>query len=339
MPETPALPDVTELPGINRTAGAVALDYMADDDLGQILFEGGLIRDHLAIVIADVDALVPDGTEWRIHITGDLVRSVNDLDPAYATTPYTVGRGANTVGGKAVTQEDGTFDVLVSPSVWHVEESDDVPQAIADMAARVRHTFMHEAGHVAIDARGEDTLSIFPTIENLPFFEQVWSRHLGFMLEDYRIEIALAPIAPIPSPWVGSIGNDLAHFDAERSRSHEVGAVQGNFAEGRDVMIEATVHLTRALAYLAAETSDPTPDLAGEDLERWNRFVAPTWPAWVAAYGLATPANEPMTADAIAELIARLAALGPAFMSSVGFERTLSSTGEEQVWWLHNFEW
>jgi len=32
-PETPALPDVTELPGMNRTAGAVTLDYMADDDI------------------------------------------------------------------------------------------------------------------------------------------------------------------------------------------------------------------------------------------------------------------------------------------------------------------
>ena len=152
-----------------------------------------------------------------------------------------------------------TFDVLFSTEVWAVYESESMEQSFADMMARVRHSLMHEAGHVAIDARGEDALSIFPTIDHLDSFEATWSRHLGFMLEDYRIEVALAEVAPAPHPWVGSIGEDLAHFDSARSRSHEVGSVQGDLVGGRNVMIEATVHVTRALAYLAAETSDPTP--------------------------------------------------------------------------------
>lgn len=338
MPDMPPFPESIEVPGIARAAGAVTLDHMSDDVLGQILVDGGLFRDHLAGVVADADALVPDGAEWRIHITGDLVRSVNELDPAYATTPYTVERGANTVAGKTVTQDDGTFDVLISSAIWNVEVSDDVEQAVGDMAARVRHTFMHEAGHVAIDARGEDALSIFPSIDSLDAFEQVWSRHLGFMLEDYRIAIALASIAPVSESWVAMIGNDLAHFEAERARSHQVGVVQGDFGAGRDVMIEATVHLTRALAYLSAETSDPTPHLEADDLARWHRFVAPTWPRWVETYGLATPANEPMAADAVADVIASLAALAPEFMRSVGFERKMSEHGES-VWWLRDFEW
>lgn len=103
-------------------------------------------------------------------------------------------------------------------------------------------------------------------------------------------------------------------------------------------MIEAVVHVTRALAYLAAETGDPTPQLTGDNLERWNRLIAPTWPEWVAIYGLAAPANESMTNDAVADLIKRLSVLAPDFMRSVGFDRRTGPKGES-VWWLGDFDW
>lgn len=334
----PPLPNLIEISGVVRAAGRVTLDYMADDELQQILIDGGPIRDHLIAVIRDADALVPEGTEWRIHITGDLPASVKEIDAAIASTPYTVERGANTVAGKTIDQGDGTFDVLVSPLIWNLHDDVDVQQSLNDMAARVRHTFMHEAFHVAFHARREDALSALPSVDHLDWFEQVWSRHLGFMLEDYRIEAALKSLAPWPHSRVSQIGGELAHFEAERARSFQVGSVQGDPAGGRDVMIQAGADITQCLAYLAAETDDPTPFLADADLERWNRFIAPTWKEWLATYKLALPGNDLMTPAAVAAVIGRLGALGPRFLLSVGFERKMDAN-IESAWWLYAFSW
>jgi hypothetical protein len=337
--DTPGLPDSIALPGIDRPSGAVTLEYAADTIIGPILFEGGMFRDHFQSLLPEADSLVTPGTEWRIRICGDMPRLVAELDSAYAEVPYSTERGTNTVAGKTVKQDDGTFDVLLSTDIWNVYEGPDVEQALIEMGERVRHGLLHEAGHVALDSRGEDALSLLPNVEHLPAVQWIWSRHLGFMLEDYRIEFALASIAPVLHPWVNTIGSDLALFDCERSRSHRLGAIDGDYLGGRDVMIGAAVNLTRSLAYLAAETTDPASQFSGEGLERWERLVAPTWDEWIAAFQRASGAFDSMAPDAVVAAIETLAQLGHEFLTSVGFVHQVDEQGAESVWWLHDHRW
>ncbi|MDO7881787.1 hypothetical protein [Antiquaquibacter soli] len=327
----------TEVPGISRTSGAVSLSYYEETGIGPALIEGGLFREILVWALSDADALVPPGVVWRIHFTGDMVTSVAELNGTSEGETYTLDRGANVVAGKTIKQPDGSFDVVVSFDVWNVAVSEDIDHSVQEMALTLRHTLMHEAGHVAIDARGEDALDLIDDVDGLDRASVEWARHLGFMLEDYRIELALHSLAPNQIPRVSMISEDLALFDAERSRSQRVGA-EGRFVEGREVMLKAMVDLTRVLAYLAAECVDPVPTLVGADLERWNRFVAPTWESWVAAYGAALPATQPMARTEIIEIIRTLSRLAPAMLSSVGFERTFEGDNEA-VWWLRSFEW
>lgn len=337
----PALPDHVDLPGVERANGAVTLDYMADDQMGPILYEGGNFRDAAVLFLSELDSMIPSGVEVRIHFTGDIVRSTNELDPRYADGSYTVERGANTVSAKTIQQLDGSYDILFGPLIWLYRETEGQSQDenLVDLYSRVRHSILHEAGHVAIDARQEDTPSVIPSVDELDYFEQVWSRHMGYMLEDYRIELGLIDVAPNPDRRALGFGEDLAHFDGERARSYQAGPVDGDYRQGLNIMIDATVHLTRALAYLAAETNDPTPDLAGEDLERWQRLIAPTWPLWLTAFSLASSALQPMTRDALATAIEGVSMLPPVLMQTVGVKRTVDADGNEAVHWHDDMPW
>ncbi|WP_243012237.1 hypothetical protein [Cryobacterium zhongshanensis] len=323
----------------DRARGAVTLDYLGDkeDGLLEVVLEGGGVREFVIEAIERADELVPTNIEWRIHFTGDLVRSVLELD---ADEAYTTTRGSNTVAGKTISQSDGSFDVLVSNiNFWGVEPSS-VDPAIAgpNIVRRVRHSLQHEALHVAIDARAEDTLSLWEAIYGLDPNEDVWTRHLGFMLEDYRIEITLAGREPNPYTKVSTMDSALDHFASERARSYEAGVGNGNLIAGRDAMIGAGVALTRDLVYLAGETNDPRPDLPAAALADWDRFVAPIWAEWVSILRQAKPATEPMTAAEITSIIRQLCVLVSKWLLSVGFKH-VHVDGNEQVWWLAGFEW
>ena len=73
---------------------------------------------------------------------------------ARADETYTTTRGSNTVAGKTISQEDGSFDALVSNfNFWGVKDGN-VDPAIAglNIVLRVRHPLQHEALHVATTA-------------------------------------------------------------------------------------------------------------------------------------------------------------------------------------------
>ncbi len=333
-------PDSVPFPELDdRAHGAVTLDYLSDkeDGLLEVILEGGSVREFVIEAIEQADELVPTDVEWRIHFTGDLLRSVLELD---ADETYTTTRGSNTVAGKTISQDDGSFDVLVSNiNFWGVEDGSADP-AIAgpNIMRRVRHSLQHEALHVAIDARGEDTLRLWETVDGLDPNEHVWTRHLGFMLEDYRIEVTLAGREPNPYPKVSTMDSALDHFASERARSYEAGVENRNLNGGRDAMTGAGVALTRDLAYLAGETNDPRPDLPAAALAGWDSFVAPIWAEWVSILRQAKPATEAMTAAEITPIIRQLCVLVSKWLLSVGFKHVYVD-GNEQVWWLAGFEW
>lgn len=136
----------------------------------------------------------------------------------------------------------------------------------------VRYLTMHEAGHVGIAARGEDTRSALPHVRFLDPIEATWARRMGYAPEDFRIDLVFGRIAPTLTPWSSRIGRDLAVYDRERERSPH-----------------AASEVAVALAYLAAETFDPRSHLDGLDRERRDRLIVWVWDDWIASLASQRP--------------------------------------------------
>lgn len=311
------------------------LAHLQDESSGALLF---LVEEHDlgAVLIARILSLLPDASAWRLTITGDIVKSVHEVEERGEDNVYTTGRGAGHVGARTVSKDDGTFDILISDAVLleaaGVGSPDD---AVANALASGAHVALHEAGHAALRLRGEDS-DFYQDIPSLSQTQSAWRKHMAAHLDDNRIEQHTAKHAPSPLSHRVHIGDAIAHFRAELNESK--GSWRVDIAAAVYRTMTAANDLIRALTYLSAELGldedgiphgpDPRPD-------GWDEYVEGMWREWSSTFHRAHPVDQPMAVNALGSVLADLCRLSDRWLRSSGFDYGITDDGE-YAYWLKN---
>ncbi|MBT1631493.1 hypothetical protein [Curtobacterium flaccumfaciens] len=313
----------------------VVLDEMASGDLevagalGHMIEERGLLE---TLVLGIVE-LVPDATRWRLTITGDMVATVNRLSPRVAS--YTTKRGAGEAGAITIPQTDGTFDIVISASVLFAtrEDTGSVEELIAHATAAAAHLSRHEAGHVALQLRGEDCHS-FQDVEGLDGATARWRKMLAAHVDDSRIEQYTATHAPSPLRNADHVADAIAHLRSELNAAKQTWTADMNSAGSRTVI--AANNLVRVLAYLAPElgmTADGTPRRPDPTPDGWHEYVEDLWDAWSNAFHRLRSANEEMSSAELGAVLVELCQIMIAWMHSFGVEWGIDGD-DEYIYWV-----
>lgn len=144
-------------------------------------------------------SLLPDTAKWRLTITGDIVKTVNEIEVRDNDNAYTTERGAGHVGARTIAKDDGTFDIVISEHVFFAtrEDAGGIDELVEHALAAGAHIALHEAGNTALRLRGEDT-DAYEDVPELDYTEYAWRKLLAAHIDDNRIEQLTVMQAPSP---------------------------------------------------------------------------------------------------------------------------------------------
>lgn len=286
------------------------------------------------VLVTQILSMLPNPQTWRLTITGDMVKTVNEIEARGADDTYTMDRGAGHVGARTMTHEDGTSDIVISTDVFTPPEGAETPEEVVKHAVTAAaHIALHEAGHAALSLRGEDwtVYQDLPQLEPTPY---AWRKHLATHVDDNRIEQHTSRVAPSPLSQTDHLSDAIAHFREELNHSKSTWAA--DIAEACYRTLTAANNLIRVIAYLAAELglderSDPVrPEVLPES---WNEYIEDSWNEWSRAFHKLEPADQPMRPEQIAEVLGELCQLADSWLRSIGVDYRMTSGHEQFIYW------
>ncbi|MGG7451687.1 hypothetical protein ACQ3HE_12380 [Plantibacter auratus] len=199
-----------------------------------------LFNEHqLAVVLLkEIMTLMPDPSLWRLTVTGDVIKSVNEIEQRTDGDSYTTDRGAGRVGARTIAHADGTFALAVAA-----------------------HLALHEAGHALLHVRHEDANATVDLVD-VNETDQGWRHYVAAHVDDYRIEAHTTRHAPSPFRHAMHLESAIKHL------RDELNAARRSWREDIDAALRQTMSaandMFRVMAYLAAE-------LGSDDQGRPNR--------------------------------------------------------------------
>lgn len=279
---------------------------------------------------------LPDPDVWRLTISGDVVATVNAIEQRDEGNAYTLDRGAGQVGARTINAHDGTYDIVIGAwSLMPAFDASSVEELVEYMHSIGLHLVIHEAGHVVLHQRGEDS-EAFQELAGGTETELVCRKHLAAHIDDFRIEKMTNRAAPSPLSQVDGLGDTLAHMRSELTKANVL-----RFTDGENATFlssTAVNDLVRVMTYLAAELSttaqpgevkkpSPLPD-------HWNIYVEDVWDVWVLTLNKLKPADEPMAVEEIADILTELCAIVVEWMKNVvGYYVEINEDGTWTAYW------
>jgi hypothetical protein len=315
----------------------IALDEFAslDQDLAgavhHMIEEQGLLE----TLVSGIAELVPDTSKWRLTVTGDMIATVNRLSRRSDGGSYTTGRGAGEAGAITIPQADGTFDIVISAGVLFATREDvGSVQALIDHAtAAAAHLSRHEAGHVALQLRGEHSSS-FEDVSGLEGSAASCRRLLAAHIDDSRIERYTAAHAPSPLSTVDHLADAIAHLRIELDASKRAASVDVGSAARRTVV--AANNLVRVFAYAAPELGllpDGSPRRPTPTPDGWDEYVEEFWDAWSRAFNRLRAADAEMSTEELEAVLVELCQIMIGWMGAIGVDWGMDSNGNEYLFW------
>lgn len=224
-----------------------------------------LFNEHqLAVVLLkEIMTLMPDPSLWRLTVTGDVIKSVNEIEQRTDGDSYTTDRGAGRVGARTIAHADGTFDFVISADVLFSTDEDlgGVEGLRTHALAVAAHLALHEAGHALLHVRHEDANATVDLVD-VNETDQGWRHYVAAHVDDYRIEAHTTRHAPSPFRHAMHLESAIKHL------RDELNAARRRWREDIDAALRQTMRATndmfRVIAYLAAE-------LGSDDQGRPNR--------------------------------------------------------------------
>lgn len=329
---SPDAPDSAASPQVT-----IRFDHIADGShlqqvLNLLISQGNL----LGIIAGEIYALVSDTSTWTLVLTGDIGATVNDhLIGAGKEPNYTTARGAGHVGGITLPNGDGTFEIIVSANVI-IDAPDEVADEdlITSAFANARHLGRHEAGHVLLALRKEDSTSYTPDDAALSLEAVGWIDQVSRFMDDFRIERHTRQHAPSPCSHDRDLVYSLEHLDTvlrECSRS---------WAEDLDAAAicsdGAVAGFIRVLAYLAAEIGLDESGKARRSAhtsDSWDFYAASMWPEWNETFHRLQPVDVAMSRDELRKVAIDLCELAARWSSAIGYERGVTDDGRHYAFW------
>ncbi|MDE0545920.1 hypothetical protein [Microbacterium sp. C7(2022)] len=299
--------------------------------LTRLLQEFGLAR----ALAAGILELVPDSSLWRLTISGDMVQTVNELTERGEDNPYTTSRGAGHVGAITLPHDDGTFDIVISGHVL-VETRDELGNIdlfVQHIVANAEHLSRHEAGHVALRIRGEDS-EAFHDPQGLTPTDAVWRKHLGAHIDDHRIERYTAVHAPSPFRHADHLTDAITHLRGELNESKR--AWRDDIDQALFRTMTAASGLIRVIAYLSAELGldehgrprRPDPSPVG-----WDEYLEDSWDAWSLTLHRLRPVDKLMTVGELELILTSLCRLATTWLRSIGINYGITDDDREFIFW------
>ncbi|GAA1230064.1 hypothetical protein JOF42_000346 [Microbacterium phyllosphaerae] len=297
-----------------------------------------LIEHHnlLGAVASEIYALLPDTSVWALVITGDLPKSVDARTAHRGLSGYTTGRGAGHAGAITLPREEGGFDIVLGVDLLVDPPGDDldIEGIVASSLATGRHLGRHEAGHVLLSLRGEDSRTFRDDVNGLPLDAVGWTDVVAADVDDFRIERHTREVTPPRFSHVAGLEDALHHLAAELRESKRMSASDPVGAMKRsDIAIVGSI---RVFAYLAAELGlddDGIPVAPSEPSDIWDFYVADMWSRWSAAFHSLQPVDAPMGHHELVAANHSLCRLAAQWSARAGYRRDVTAGG------VHTAEW
>lgn len=309
----------------------LSLTHIHNENLPALMYlvEQERLGDLLA---AQILSLLPDPQTWRLTITGDMVKAVNEIESRKAENTYTTDRGAGHVGARTMMHEDGTSDIVISDFVFFSPSEDiDAPQMVEYARSAGAHIALHEAGHVVLNSRGEgsDNYQDLPKLPSTPY---AWRKHLAVHMEDHRIEQLTWRRARSPLSQVDHLADAIAHFRTELNKSRN--SWQSDMQTASFRTLDAANSLIRVMVYVSAElgVKDGKAVRPVTLPEGWNEYIEADWNKWGLALHRMKPADEPMELSAIVAVLSDLCLLADQWLRSNGVDYRITAQGVFIYW-------
>lgn len=297
-----------------------------------------LIEHHnlLGVIASEIYALLPDTSAWALVITGDLPPSVEARTAHRGLSGYTTGRGAGHAGAITLPREEGGFDIVLGVDLLVDPPGDDsdIEGIVASSLATGRHLGRHEAGHVLLSLRGEDSRTFRDDVSGLPLDAVGWTDVVAADVDDFRIERHTREVAPPRFTHVAGLDDALHHLTTELRESKRIAATDPEAAMKRSDI--AIVGAIRVFAYLAAELGldkHGTPVAPAEPSDMWDFYVGDMWPQWSEAFHALQPVDVPMTHQELVTANHALCQLAATWSTRAGYRRDVTAEG------VHSAEW
>ena len=315
------------------------LDHLdaLDDDLRGFIEHLAYQADLPSHMFASALQVLPDPSTWRLHISADMVQSINTLESRDIGNSYTLDRGAGIVGAKTIRQDDGTFDLVISTNALMAVEEVQSAEELVNYAIRAgRHTALHEAGHAILNLRGEDA-GFYEDLAQGDITERGWRKFIAAHIDDFRIERMTNELGePSPQSHSDHMRDAIEHMRAEMNASRALAPTNIDLAAFRSNT--AANDLIRALVYLAAELGPPVnqepPTPTGASVG-WDAYVEPAWKAWALNLYRLKRADEPMSVEELGAVLTDLCRLTVVWVSqTIGFEWVMTDLdGQFECLW------
>ena len=287
-------------------------------------------------LVAGLALHLPDPDTWRLTISGDVVASINAIEEREEGNTYTLDRGVGQVGGRTINAHDGTYDIVIGAESFMPPFEVSSPEELVEYTHRIGlHLAIHESGHAILHQRGED-FAAFQDLVVGTMTERSWRKHLATHVDDFRIEKMTNRLAPSPASNVENIGDTLAHVRNELTESSALCHTDGDAAAIRSST--AVNDLLRVMTYLSAELGAGGPIIKGmrpQPLpEGWDEYLEEVWDAWALSLDRLKPADESMTVDELASVLADLCKVVVVWSrSTVGYHFEMHEDGSWTADW------
>lgn len=321
-------------------AGPINISFAHFDDEIDPDLRGALVQmiEHSGLgyaLVAGVLELVPDSSIWRLIISGDMVATVTALAPNSDDEPYTTNRGAGHVGAITLPQKDGTFDIVISGHTLVASrvEIEQIDEFVQHVMSNAEHLARHEAGHVLLRVRNEDS-DAFQDLDGLTPTDAVWRKRIAAHIDDHRIERYTATHAPSPFSHVDHLADAIAHIRDELNYSKRTW--QDDIMEAARRTMTATNGLIRVIAYLSSELGldeqgraiRPEPKPTG-----WDDYLETSWDEWSRTFHRLRPVDQTMAVPELELILASLCQFASSWLLSIGVDYGLSDDEQEFIFW------
>ena len=273
----------------------------------------------------------PDPEKVCFVVTGDFEESVKQrLPEGEYRDSFDTQRGAGMVAAKTLKVSDEIHvvfpqwmfvDTEAALRILEPEEAAKIASTEAERAQHVRRTAFHEAQHVAIAQRGEDTVDL----DGLGWASKNFVSVAAQIIEEYRAELAVPRELREEHELVFPV-DALEHLRADLTRITTV-EYQQHLDVGKlsyDV-VQQTHHVWKVLAYLVAarRVFGIVPSTAiPADVQRkeaWRLMAAPLWERFEALLSEIPPGQISVSPKALHRCAIELADLLSEWVRLLGF--------------------
>lgn len=251
-----------------------------------------------------------------------------------ADTPPSVVPGTRAPSPFPVSK--GGLTSFSASDYWSTPPGDDsdVAGIAASSLATGRHLGRHEAGHVLLSLRGEDSRTFRDDVSGLPVEAVGWTDVVAADIDDFRIERHTRDIAPPRFSHVDGLDGAFRHVTEELRSSKQMSTADPQAAMKRSDL--AIVGAIRVLAYLAAELGlDPNgaPVNPPHQSDMWDYYVAGMWTQWSTAFHTLQPVDVRISHHDLVTANHALSRLAAEWSARAGYRRSVSAEG------IHSAEW